>query len=178
MPYPDWIYYPPRQQPPEWATAIVSMIADSEHTISTLAERDKYPDSDGVLKAVAPALLRAGYEVEQSKLDKDRIKRPVLFGEHGRSVMAYSVDAVHLEMGILVEIEAGRATMGNAIYRDLIESSLIFDARFLILMVPQKYRYSGGTTAQSYRDTKNLLGAIYASQRLQLPLEGILLIGY
>jgi hypothetical protein len=31
---------------------------------------------------------------------------------------------------------------------------------------------------QSYRDTRNLLDAVYASNRLQLPLDGILLIGY
>jgi hypothetical protein len=31
---------------------------------------------------------------------------------------------------------------------------------------------------QSYRDARNLLDAIYASNRLQLPLEGILLVGY
>ena len=31
---------------------------------------------------------------------------------------------------------------------------------------------------QSYRDTRNLLDAIYASNRLVLPLDGILLMGY
>jgi hypothetical protein len=31
---------------------------------------------------------------------------------------------------------------------------------------------------RSYRDVRALLDAIYASQRLQLPFEGVLFIGY
>jgi hypothetical protein len=31
---------------------------------------------------------------------------------------------------------------------------------------------------QSYRDARRILDAIYASTRLQLPLNGILLVGY
>ena len=90
--------------------------------------------------------------------------------------MPYTVDAVHLEAGILLEVEEGRATMGNAV-RDLIESSLVYDAEYLALLVPQKYRYRAGL-AQSYRDCYWSLNAIYGSQRLKLPLEGVLLVGY
>ena len=46
--------------------------------------------------------------------------------------------------GIAMEVEAGRATMGNAIYRDLIESSLMVDASFFVLAVPTEYRYKSG----------------------------------
>jgi hypothetical protein len=38
-------------------------------------------------------------------------------------------------------VEAGRATMGNAIYRDLVQASLIVDAKYLALAVPFEYRY-------------------------------------
>jgi hypothetical protein len=31
---------------------------------------------------------------------------------------------------------------------------------------------------RSYHDSRNLLDAIYASNRLVLPLEGVLLVGY
>lgn len=43
--------------------------------------------------------------------------------------------------------------------------------------VMSEYRYSGGT-AKSYRDARDLLQAVYASGRLELPFEGILLFGY
>jgi hypothetical protein len=58
--------------------------------------------------------------------------------------------------GIALEVEAGRATMGNAVYRDLIQASLMLDARFLALAVPVEYRYkSGARTARepSYAKT-------------------------
>jgi hypothetical protein len=41
-------------------------------------------------------------------------------------------------------VEAARATMGNAIYRDLIQGSLMVDAQFLVLAVPVEYRYKSG----------------------------------
>lgn len=68
--------------------------------------------------------------------------------------------------------------MSNAVYRDLIRTSLIFGARFLALGVIAEYRYSKGGLSQSYRDTRDLLDAVYASGRLRFPFEGILLFGY
>jgi hypothetical protein len=42
---------------------------------------------------------------------------------------------------VALEVEAGRATMGNAIYRDLIQGAPMVDARHLALAVPVEYRY-------------------------------------
>jgi hypothetical protein len=122
-----------------------------------------------------------GYRVESGKKKDDRIRLPVLFGDEGKVVVPYEVDAVHDELGVLVEIEAGRGARGNAVYRDLIRSSLIVDARFLVLGVMNEYRHQSGgkpIVVKSYRDACDLLDAIYASQRLPLPFEGVLLFGY
>jgi hypothetical protein len=101
----------------------------------------------------------------------------------GSEDMAYEVDAFHSDLGIALEVEAGRGARGNAVYRDLIQTSLLVDAKYLVLAVAQAYRHKlkanvAGAVVQSYRDARRLLDAIYASARLQLPLEGILLIGY
>ncbi len=77
----------------------------------------------------------------------------------------------------MVEIEAGRGAMSNAVYRDLVRSSLIVGARYLTLGVMLEYR-SGKSTTQSYRDARDLLEAVYASGRLQFPFDGVLLFGY
>jgi len=109
------------------------------------------------------------------------VRRPVLFGTQGSERVAYEVDAFHDELGIVLEIEAGRGALGNAVYRDLIRASLIVDARYLALGVMQEYRYkSGGRTmrAHSYRDASSLLDAVYGSGRLRLPFEGLLLFGF
>jgi hypothetical protein len=57
----------------------------------------------------------------------------------------------------------------------------LVDATYLVLAVMLEYRHqSRGRTVvvRSYVDSGNLLDAIYASNRLILPLEGVLLVGY
>ena len=46
-------------------------------------------------------------------------------------------------------------------------------------MIKYRHKSSGKEiSVQSYNDAKNLLDAIYASQRLHLPFDGVLLFGY
>jgi hypothetical protein len=100
-----------------------------------------------------------------------------LFGEGGHPRVAYEVDGYHPELGIVLEIEAGRGAAGNADYRDLIRTSLIVDADYLILGMMLEYR-SGKMTLRSYERARDQIDAIYASERLRLPFKGVLLIGY
>jgi hypothetical protein len=84
-------------------------------------------------------------------------------------------------LGVLVEVEAGRGARSNAIYRDLVRASLIVDARFLVLGVMRQYRHQSGgkpIAVQSFSEARSMLDAVYASGRLQLPFEGVLLFGY
>ena len=137
--------------------------------------------SDRVLAVLRPGLTALGFSIEGSKKTADKIRRPVLFGENGRERIAYEVDGYHEGEGIVLEVEAGRGARGNAIYRDLIRSSLIVDARFLVLGAMLAYRHKSGgkdMSVPSYADAKNALDAIYASGRLKLPFEGVLLFGY
>jgi hypothetical protein len=137
--------------------------------------------SDKVLGLLRPGLLKLGYEVESGKHQTEKIRRPVLFGDRGAVRVAYEVDAVHDELGVLVEVEAGRGARGNAIYRDIVRASLIVDARYLALGVMQEYRHKSGgkaVTVGSYAEAKNQLDAVYNSGRLRLPFEGVLLFGY
>lgn len=83
--------------------------------------------------------------------------------------------------GIAVEIEAGRGAFGNAFYLDTIRASLLVDAPFLCLGAMVEYRYNNGgrvMTERCFDKTRALLEAIYASGRLRLPFEGVLLVGY
>jgi hypothetical protein len=72
-------------------------------------------DSNAALAVVRPALVAMGFEVEAGKKAAEKIRRPVLFGEQGAEDLAYEVDAFHPEVGIALEIEAGRGVLGNAI---------------------------------------------------------------
>ena len=71
--------------------------------------------------------------------------------------------------------------MGNAFYRDIVRTSLIVNARYLLLAMPREYRYRTRgkvTTDESYAHGRDQLDALFASGRLQLPFEGVLLVGY
>jgi hypothetical protein len=177
-PFPHWKYYPPRSRPPAWTQPVISAFEGARESLDSNANR---LTSDQALAAIRPALEVLKFEVETGKKKQQKIRRPVLFGERGREDFAYEVDAFHPRDGIALEVEAGRGARGNAVYRDLIQTSLLVDARFLALAVQVSYRHKSGgkdIVVQSYRDTMNLLDALYASNRLSLPLEGILLIGY
>lgn len=122
-----------------------------------------------------------GYEVESGKSTGQTLLRPVLFGDEGGQRVQYEIDAFHPGLGIAVEVEAGRGAMSNAIHRDLIRTSLMVDAEFLALVVMLDYRSTTKgrpASAPSYLRARDLLDAIYASGRLQLPFQGVLLVGY
>ncbi len=176
MAYPRWTYFPTSAEPPAWAWDLVGAVEACRGEIESANHSGL--TSDAVLLHLRPGLEKLGYTVEASKKRVDKVRRPVLFGDEGSVRVAYEVDAVHDDLGVLVEIEAGRGAMGNAVYRDLIRTSLIVGARFLALGVMQEYRYSTAGFTQSYRDAKDLLDAVFASGRLQFPFEGVLLFGY
>ena len=137
--------------------------------------------SDVVLERIRPSLESLGYTVESGKRREQKIFRPVLFGDDGKPSVSYEIDAFHNELGIAVEVEAGRGSNGNADYRDIVRTALILDARFFALLMPITYHFVGSGKAHrvsGYSNTRGQLDAIYASQRLQLPFEGVLLLGY
>lgn len=179
MDYPNWIYYPTSDTPPDWVHAFLGVVAAGRDAIASVTVDGL--TSDVVLAHLRPGLVGLGFEVEAGKLKTQRIRRPVLFGEGGKERVAYEIDAVHDENGIVVEVEAGRGARGNAVYRDLVRTSLIVGARFLALGLMQEYRHQSGGRAisvSSYQETKDQLDAIYASGRLVLPFEGVLVFGY
>lgn len=177
--YPKWTYYPSSTQPPDWAYSFISVVTDARTAIDSAIVDGL--NSDHVLSQLTGGLVALGYEVELGKTANKKIRRPVLFGENGNPKVSYEVDAVHDDLGVVVEVEAGRGARGNAIYRDLIRTSLIHGARFLVLGVMLEYRHQNSgkvNKVASYEEARNQLDAIYASGRLNLPFEGVLLFGY
>jgi len=180
MAYPQWSYFPRNVRPPAWAIAVVEVVEKAETKISTVGDTTRLK-SDDVLSELRPDLIALGYVVESGKTRADTIRRPVLFGENGKAEVNYEIDAFHDELGVAVEVEAGRGAFNNADYRDIVRTSLILDARYLALLMPVRYRSMSGQRQSSrpaYERTRGQLDAIYTSQRLKLPFDGVLLIGY
>jgi hypothetical protein len=182
VPYPRWRFFPASSAPPAWVAPLVEVFAAHRASIDSAVTHAQRMQSDAVLEVIADDLADGlDYAVERGKKSTGKLHRPVFFGDEGTYLRKYEIDAFDEEDGVALEVEAGRATMGNAIYRDLIQASLMVDARFLALAVPLEYRYkSGGKTMKepSYAKTYSVVEAIYGSQRLSLPFEGMLLIGY
>lgn len=163
-----------------WVESLAAVVAIAEDRISTVEHKTGL-SSDQVLQELSPGLQSLGYSVETGKTKAGKIFRPVLFGDNGVAEVNYEIDAFHDEFGIAVEVEAGRGAAGNADYRDIVRTSLILDAQYMALLMPLRYRTTSGGREQAipaYDRTRNQLSAIYASQRLRLPFNGVLLLGY
>ncbi|MGH3990990.1 MAG: hypothetical protein ACRDSN_00840, partial [Pseudonocardiaceae bacterium] len=119
-----------------------------------------------------PALMAVGFDVEASKAKADKMTRPVLFGENGSVLVQYDVDAYHPEHAVVLEVEAGRGAAHNADYRDLVRASLMVDVSYLVLAMMLTYK-GGGQTVRSYEVARSRIDAIFASERLALPLDGV-----
>lgn len=170
----------PRTEPPPFFTeSVVSVFRAKEETIAT-SHLEKGLTSDTVLQLLRSELLSLGFIVEQGKMVADKIKRPVFFGENGAPTLQYEVDAFHPEWHCGLELEAGRACEGNAIYRDLIQALVMVNLECLVLAVPNGYRRKSlGRTviSKDYDRTCAVADALFGHSRIHMPYR-LVVIGY
>ncbi len=129
--------------------------------------------SNEVLQIVRPYLEQLQYTVETGKGVNEKIDVPVLFGQDNKIDKSFYADALSADGRIVVEVEAGRATENNQFLKDLFEACMMFDVEYLVLAVRNVYR-----THYDFDRVYSFLETLYISNRLHLPLKGILLIGY
>jgi len=98
---------------------------------------------------------------------------PVLFGVDNRIDKSFYADALSKDGRIVIEVEAGRAVVNNQFLKDIFEACMMFEVEYLILAVRNLY-----LSSKDFEKCYNFLETLYISNRLQLPLKGILLIGY
>lgn len=174
-PYPSWKFYPARLPAPEWAAGVLDVFGQVRSQIDS--ETNHGVKSDDCLAALRDGLASRGFEIESGKGAAEKIRRPVLFGENGKAEVSYEVDGFHADDKVVLEVEAGRGAANNADYRDLVRAGLMVGVDYLILAMMREYS-AGKQTIRSYEQTRRRLNAIYASDRLKLPLKGVLLVGY
>jgi len=174
-----FISFPLTEAPPKFCAEIVSAFTANESKISTRALKKGLTSND-VLTVLRDDLVRLGFQVEAGQQKNDKIQRPVFFGEGGIPTRNYQIDGYHQEWRCGFEVEAGRAWMGNAIYRDLIQGLVMVQVDTLVLAVPNAYRYnSGGRSVIStdFDNTKSVAESLYGHTRVRMPY-GLILIGY
>lgn len=171
--------YPLTEGPPDFVARVVDVFRKHEGSICTEV-LTKGLESDAVLALLSKDLQRIGFATETGKSKPKKIDRPVFFGENGVPTLRYQIDGYHSGWRCGIEIEAGRAWMGNAVYRDLVQASVMVDVDHLCLAVPLSYKYkSNGRLAAShdYANTTSVADALYGHSRVKLPY-GLTVIGY
>lgn len=171
--------FPRTQPPPSFVPELVAVFLQHEGNISTVA-LDKGLKSDDVLAVLRDDLVGIGFDVESGKSKADKIERPVFYGENGIPTLRYQVDAFHSGWHCGLEIEAGRAWMGNAVYRDLIQAMVMVEVDHLCLAVPNEYKYRTGgrvTRSTDYLNTVAVAEALYGHSRVKIPY-GLTVVGY
>ena len=129
--------------------------------------------SNDVLEKVRPFLEEQGYRVEIGKSADKKIDVPVLFGNNNAIDKSFFADAISKDGRIVVEVEAGQATENNKFLKDIFEACMMFDVEYLVIAVRNVYR-----SHDDFIRICTFLETLYISSRLQLPLKGILLLGY
>jgi len=174
--YPEWSLFPRHLSAPQWVEDFVAVLQQNYKVINS--ENHNKFESDEVLKVLEKDLENVGWKVETGKKDAQKIFRPVLYGDNGKTRVSYEIDGWHPEYKIVLEIESGRGWMGNAFYRNLIRTSIIQDADYLILGMRLSYSYGKVKSQNDYSKAKEQLDAVFASGRLTLPFKGVLLFGW
>lgn len=134
---------------------------------------DEKLSSNEVLEILRLDLEKAGFSVETGKKSDEKIKVPVLFGLNNKIDKSFNADAVSLDGKIVIEVEAGRAVDNNQFLKDIFQASMMFGVEYLIIAIRNTYRGNS-----DFDKVYTFLETMYVSNRIVLPLRGILIIGY
>jgi hypothetical protein len=166
----NWQYYPKSDAAPEIATVVIGVF---EAAAAEIDSESNTLESNLVLAALADRLVAANFVVESDKTNEGKVRVPVLFGRNGRLEKSFEADAYHREAGFVLEVEAGRGVVNNQFLKDLFQACMMHDVFYLGIAVRNVYRKS-----PDFEKVVRFFDTMYASNRLVLPLKGILVIGY
>ncbi len=165
-----WQYYPKSKFPLQHLVDVTGVF---QKNLDTVDSNYNTLSSNQVLAALQRDLESLGWVVESGKRKEDLIEVPVLFGLNGQVGKTFHADALHVEKKTVLEVEAGRAVDNNEFLKDLFQACMMPNIDYLTIAVRNLYRGNDDfSKVMAFFDT------MYASGRLQLPLKGILIVGY
>ena len=167
----NWVYFPKSSPPPGFGLRVVALFEEVAEAIDSRTQTDQH--SDTVMARLRPGLEKLGFRVEKGKSAEEKIVVPVLFGRKGKILRCFNADAHAASEGWVLEVEAGRAVANNQFLKDIFQACMMHDVLHLAIAVRNTYRSS-----DDFAKVESFLETLYVSGRLQLPLKGILLIGY
>ena len=166
----NWIYYPRNIKSDKLSECVVRTFLDVQEEIDS----EKHTlHSNEVLSKLSEGLESAGFVVEKGKRSNEKIHVPVLFGINGKTQLAFDADAYHAEGKYVVEVEAGRAVVNYQFLKDFFEACTMYDTEYLCIAVRNAYRGK-----KDFELVCSFFDVLFSTNRLILPLKGILIVGY
>ena len=166
----EWQYYPRSRRATPLAESVVQAFKNEVRTISSASFEH---NSNKVLEALRKHLVEIGFEVEAGKHRDEKVCVPVLFGRDGAAEKSFDADAYHRMGGFVLEVEAGRGVDNNQFLKDLFQACMMHEVKYLAIAIRKVYRGD-----KNFETVCRFFDTLYSSNRLSLPLEGILVIGY
>lgn len=166
----NWQFFPKSRIIPEHLKNVLGVFELNETLISS--EVNNY-GSNEVLEFVRAGLEQLEFQIEKSKKSNDKIKVPVLFGQNGKLEKYFDADGYNKENKTVIEVEAGRAVTNYQFLKDLFQACMMYEVDYLVIAIRKDYRGNS-----DFQNVITFFDTLYASGRLQLPLNGILIIGY
>lgn len=163
-------FFPKSNRIPSHLTSVINVFQEKTEFIDSSRNKLK---SNEVLSTIAYDLENIGYKVEKSKKLEDKILVPVLFGLNGILEKSFEADAYNEKENTVIEVEAGRGVLNNQFLKDLFQACMMNDVWYLVTAVRNNYLKN-----DDFKTVITFYEALYASGRLELPLKGLLVIGY
>jgi hypothetical protein len=167
----NWAYFPQSEKPNTLVINLVDIF--KEHAKEIDSSTHKVQISNDVLEKLRKALEGLGFNVERGKKKKDKINVPVLFGRNGAVEKSFEADAYHSEGRLVLEVEAGRGVTNYQFLKDLFQACMMQEVDYLAIAIRNQYR-----TSKDFEKVFTFFDTLYKSNRLLLPLKGILIVGY
>jgi allophanate hydrolase subunit 1 len=165
-----WQFFPKSKIILNHLKSVIDVFEKNELLISS----DKFQKgSNEVLEKLRTDFEEIDYKVEKSKKSNDKIKVPVLFGPNGKLEKYFDADGYNEITKTVIEVEAGRAVTNYQFLKDLFQACMMYEVDYLIIAVRKDYKGN-----PDFQNVITFFDTLYASGRLALPLNGILIIGY
>ncbi len=167
----QWVYFPQSDKPTEMALNVIQVFQDSADRINSQTHLGQI--SDEVLAKIADDLVSLGFSVETGKKKTQKIQVPVLLGRNGAIEKSFEADAYHEAERFVLEAEAGRGVTNYQFLKDLFQACMMRNVEYLAIAIRNIYRSS-----KDFEKVFMFFDTLYKSNRLSLPLKGVLIIGY
>jgi hypothetical protein len=172
----NWQYFPKSDKITSKLLETIDVFKKFDKKIDSAEHESKKLDSNTILAFLEEGLTDIGYKVEVGIAADDKIAVPVLYGLSGKPEKQFFADGYHHGEEIVLQIEAAAAVVNNRFLKDLFEACIMDNVKYCVIAVRNVNKTTNNQ--KDFEAVMSFIDTIYASQKLKLPLTGVLIIGY